>query len=217
MMVALKNRTCRTMTATEVTMAMAATANWSYFWTRSVNGEEPASEDAGDAVAAGVGEAVFDLDVGSGGASLGGDGDVPPVPGPVALPAVPVSGAAPTGPRGAPPTAAATVPGGRMCYYESYGRFAAECGNEFHENCVISRQNTAAARMKGRPCAWLMAGASVSTKEEHWVMIVELKGDRAWRQSQRDALVASDCVETKTLFDSELAHPSGHSFEPVCR
>ena len=47
--------------------------------------------------------------------------------------------------------------------------------------------------------AWLMAGAFVSTKEEHWAMIVELEGDRAWRQSQRDALVASDlCRDEET-------------------
>ena len=43
-------------------------------------------------------------------------------------------------------------------------------------------------------------------------MIVELEGDRAWRQSQRDVLVASDCVETKKLLDGELAHPSGPLF-----
>ena len=94
-----------------------------------IAGEEPAPEDAGDAVAAGVEEAVVDLDVGSGDAPLGGGGDVPPVPDTVALPAVPAPGAAPRGPRRAPPTAAATIPGGRMCYYEMYGRFTAECGN----------------------------------------------------------------------------------------
>ena len=44
--------------------------------------------------AAGVGEAVVDLDVGSGGASHGGDGAAPLVPDPVALPAVPFPGAA---------------------------------------------------------------------------------------------------------------------------
>ena len=75
--------------------------------------------------------------------------------------------------------------------------------------------------MRGRPCgfmvAWLMAGAFVSTTEEHWAMIVELEGDRAWRQSQRDAFFASDCAETKKLLDGELAHPEGHSFEPLGR
>ena len=35
MMVSLKNRTCRTMTATEVKMVMAATESKSYFWTQS--------------------------------------------------------------------------------------------------------------------------------------------------------------------------------------
>ena len=60
-------------------------------------------------------------------------------------------------------------------------------------------------------------GHHVTTKKEHWSMIVELEGDRAWRQSQRDALVPSDCGETKKLLDSELAHPSCHSFEPLGR
>ena len=69
-----------------------------------------------------------------------------------------------------------------MCYYESYGRFTAEWGNEFHGNCVVSRQNTAAARMKGRPCgfmaSWLMEGAFVSTEEELW-------GHTGWKETAR--------------------------------
>ena len=151
MMVALKNRTCRTMAAKEVAMAMAATASWSYFWTQSLVARSQLERMRVTRWLLASGRRFSILTWAAVMRHLAVMATCTHVPDAVVLPAVPVTGAAPRGPRRAPPAAAATILGGRMCHHESYGRFTAECGNEFHENCVVSRQNTAAARRKGRP------------------------------------------------------------------
>lgn len=93
------------------------------------------------------------------------------------------------------PTAVVEYGGGVMGFYLSNSVFQAKCGNPFHGSCVLSRRNTQAAHMRGRPlglmAAWLAEGALYDTKEAHWASIDRLVDEQGVRAHHRRHLVAS--------------------------
>lgn len=69
-------------------------------------------------------------------------------------------------------------PGGSISHYPSKQAFEAVCCNKAHGRCVATRTQRGKRKgadgwpATGRPCgflaAWLAAGESLATKEEHW-------------------------------------------------
>lgn len=115
-----------------------------------------------------------------------------------------------------PPACMVELTGGTIAFYTSNSVFQAVCSNPFHGACVLSRKNTAAAHMKGKPlglmAAWLSAAPLVDTKEEHWDLIPSLAADRATRAHHREALVSLPL--SADLVSYERPSADGEGTEP---
>ena len=99
------------------------------------------------------------------------------LPAPAAEPAPRIAGmgapkARPKAGQRAAAEVTAVVPGGRVTWYRQ-GFFTAQCDNEAHGRCVLTRSSfEGRSAPQGRPLslltAWLSWGQGLATKEEHW-------------------------------------------------
>ena len=109
------------------------------------------------------------------------------------------------------------VPGGVLVYYNTDGRFTAECNNPLHGKCVATRFNRSRSRMRGRPCgflaAWLAAGPLAADREEHWrPMVADIEESLELRQAHRRALLALE--QGADLLKNEKDSGAGLELEP---
>ena len=108
-----------------------------------------------------------------------------------------------------------TVPGGLLTYYSSGAFFTATCNNDLHGRCVMTRSaRVGRRRAQGRPLgfltAWLAAGNSVDSKEDHWNRS-SFPGFEA-RMDAREALAFLEGGQE--LLDRERAQEPGEATEP---
>ena len=131
-------------------------------------------------------------------------------------PPLPGGGGGPAARRGRA-SAALRVPGGAIYYYEHDGRFTAVCDNALHGSCVLTRSNTRAAGMRGRPLGLMMGflavGALHDTKESHWAELGDLVGNHAVRSELRLAL--SGIPGSGDLLAKERPRDAGEPDEPL--